>query len=368
MTSYNFTSNITHWPNSEGMTPLHVASQKGNQSTVSLLLDSQADVELTDNQGNTALHYAAAWGHLKIVLLLIDRGSPFWAKNNQTFTASDYAFSFQIQSALQESARAHFESKKQQRHQRQHRDRKLRTPSSSSTPLNTNETSSTRPTRLTLKDSHSAASPRSANNTPQALTTPKISTSPTPPPITASYPPILKSPSNCSKPLISPTNSIATARTVSYLISKDLEAIQDFRTQTTSLATTSTTNNQPQLASSVPSGTDAPTTPNLSNSRLIPLQLVSSAASNNHGSSQTTTTTTTTTTTNGPSLRPRSSTGNLSYHHTTNSDETSRTRAGSTDSENGASLTGFAVREGLSRLRYLKSGPSSINNHNNTAA
>ncbi|WAR61905.1 hypothetical protein PtB15_12B597 [Puccinia triticina] len=356
---------VLDWANSEGMTALHVASQRGHESTVSLLLDFQADVELTDNEGNTCLHYAAAWGHLKIVLLLIDRGSPFWAKNNQTFTASDYAFSFSIQSALQESARAHFESKKQQRHQRQHRDRdkerNQRTPAAIPP-----DTTQPRPSRLGLKDSHSSTSTRSTtttnnnNNTPQILSAPmipKISTSPTtsithhPPP-----PPILPnalSPSASSKPLTSPTNSVATARTVSYLISKDLEAIQDFRTRSISLANTTTTttptnnnsvNPQHSGPSSAPLVPESPTTSSFSNSRLLPLQLVSAAASASSKSS-------------GPSLRPRSSTGNLSNH--ANPDGTSRTRAGSTDSETGVIIAGPGIREGLSRLRYLKSGPSS---------
>ncbi|PLW27926.1 hypothetical protein PCASD_17077 [Puccinia coronata f. sp. avenae] len=372
---------VLDWANSEGMTALHVASQKGNESTVSLLLDLQADVELTDNQGNTSLHYAAAWGHLKIVLLLIDRGSPFWAKNNQTFTASDYAFSFQIQSALQESARAHFESKKQQRHQRQHRE-KDRTQRATPPTVNA-DLITTRTSRLGLKDSHSSA-PRSATTTPQSVSTPfipKISTSPTTS-VQGFNPAPPKSPSISSKPLASPTNSIAAARTVSYLISKDLEAIQDFRTRSISLATTTTNNNhqnqqqhhhhnnhinnssssasshtpqQTHSASLPPVVSDSPTTPSSNHSRLLPLQLVSAAASvgsksNNNNNNNNGT---------GPSLRPRSSTGNLNSHHT-NPDGTSRHRAGSTDSENGVSLVGSSgAREGLSRLRYLKSGPSS---------
>ncbi|KAA1092407.1 hypothetical protein PGT21_001700 [Puccinia graminis f. sp. tritici] len=357
---------VLDWANSDGMTALHVASQKGHESTVSLLLDFQADVELTDNEGNTCLHYAAAWGHLKIVLLLIDRGSPFWAKNNQTFTASDYAFSFSIQSALQESARAHFESKKQQRHQRQHRDRdkdRSQRPTGPAVPTNHNHGPDTaqligaRPSRLGLKDSHNS-SPRSNNTTPQLVSAPmipKISTSPTTL-ITAPPPPIVPntlSPSASSKPLTSPTNSVAAARTVSYLISKDLEAIQDFRTRSTSLANTTNPSNPQQAApSSASLVPESPTTSSFNSTRLLPLQLVSAAASASSKNS-------------GPSLRPRSSTGNL--NNQANPDGNSRTRAGSTDSENGVITSGSGIREGLSRLRYLKSGPSSnaSNNPNN---
>lgn len=392
---------VLDWANSDGMTALHVASQKGNESTVSLLLDYQADVELTDNEGNTSLHYAAAWGHLKIVLLLIDRGSPFWAKNNQTFTASDYAYSFSIQSALQESARAHFESKKQQRNQRQHRDRdkersqrsgaerereKDRAYRSGSTSTNSYGTDTPIPVsrRLGLKDSHNSSLIRSNHNTPQLVggpMIPKISTSPTnstslphtrqiasPAPLA----PVGLSTTSLSKPLSSPSNSIATARTVSYLISKDLEAIQDFRTKSNSLGN-STNPTHPQPPSALPpsppalsgslnlTGPESSSPPvgsnnlNSSSTRLLPLQLISGGSSVK-GSGR-------------PTLRARSSTGNLSHQLMSNSDGSIRNRAGSTDSSDspntigpiittggiGSSNGSITHREGLSRLRYLKS-------------
>ncbi|KAH9440689.1 hypothetical protein Pst134EA_032049 [Puccinia striiformis f. sp. tritici] len=329
---------VLDWANSEGLTPLHIASQKGNQSTVQLLLDSHADLELTDNEGNTCLHYAAAWGHLKIVLLLIDRGTPFWAKNNATFTASDYAYSFSIQSALQESARAHFESKKQQRHR--DRDKIVTTRQQQNTRLNNNSSS---------KSSSTSTSTPSITS---ATMIPKISTSPTttmntstPISSTINLPSSTTStPINISSPSLmiskSPTNSIVTARTVSYLISKDLEAIQDFRTRSTSLATTTTT----------------PESHNTS--RLLPLQLVSAGAGGPSSSSSASASSSSTS--SSFTLRPRSSTGNLLSH-----DLGVRHRADSTDSENGVLVGGgghggSTIREGLSRLRYLKSGAGSV--------
>ncbi|POV94621.1 hypothetical protein PSHT_16102 [Puccinia striiformis] len=294
---------VLDWANSEGLTPLHIASQKGNQSTVQLLLDSHADLELTDNEGNTCLHYAAAWGHLKIVLLLIDRGTPFWAKNNATFTASDYAYSFSIQSALQESARAHFESKEQQRHR--DRDKIVTTRQQQNTRLNNNSSS---------KSSTSTSTPSITS----AAMIPKISTSPTttirtstPISSTINLPSSTTStPINISSPSLmiskSPTNSIVTARTVS----------------------------------------------------LLPLQLVSAGAGGPSSSSSASASSSSTS--SSFTLRPRSSTGNLLSH-----DLGVRHRADSTDSENGVLVgggghAGSTIREGLSRLRYLKSGAGSV--------
>lgn len=390
---------VLDWANSEGMTALHIASQKGQESTVALLLDFEADVELTDNEGNTSLHYAAAWGHLKIVLLLIDRGSPFWAKNNQTFTASDYAFSFSIQSALQESARAHFESKKQQRHQRQQRDRdkerkqhqrsvvgstSIGMSSESSinlirpAPLPPSTTTTSAMTRgVTKSPQQTQASTTSRPNAPPVMPVNpmihKVSTSPT---TTLTHSssnsintinshstplvPITVSSSSTSKPLVSPTNSIATARTVSYLISKDLEAIQDFRTKTA--PSHSSTNSQP-LSSTAATETSQSSS-NTNNTRLLPLQLVNAVGSKPTASTVT------------HELRSCSSTGNLNkpiqpssiktnLELTTGSSSSggggSRNRAGSTESHDISSPVvqpGLGYRECLSRLKYLKNSPN----------
>ncbi|KAH9810392.1 ankyrin repeat-containing domain protein [Melampsora americana] len=262
---------VLDWANSEGMTALHVAAQKGHESTISLLLDLHADVELTDNEGNTSLHYAAGWGHLKIVLLLIDRGCPFWAKNNSTFTASDYAFS--------------------------------------STPTS-------------MKKSY-------------------------------------------AKPLSSPTSSF-TAKTVSHLISKDLEAIQDFRTRSGSNATSLTSSSTSVGVGGAPSPnftthfrSESPTTTtttttsggtggvtNMSN-RLLPLHLSGVNERSTSGSTG--------------SVRSRRSSGNLIgsmtnqvSSHSGNPNPSgyvdNRTRAGSTDSDKSIGASGAGGGGGLSRL------------------
>ncbi|KAF4953661.1 hypothetical protein FSARC_12346 [Fusarium sarcochroum] len=50
---------IINCEDEKGRTALHVASKKGNESVVKLLLDKKANVDLRDRDGNTALHLAA---------------------------------------------------------------------------------------------------------------------------------------------------------------------------------------------------------------------------------------------------------------------------------------------------------------------
>ncbi|EPQ59483.1 ankyrin [Gloeophyllum trabeum ATCC 11539] len=85
---------VLDWANSRGRTALHVASLRGNEELVRMLLDLGADYDLADNEGNTPLHYASAWGHIPIVQLLIERGCHYLARNNDGFDAADYAYSY----------------------------------------------------------------------------------------------------------------------------------------------------------------------------------------------------------------------------------------------------------------------------------
>jgi ankyrin repeat protein len=53
--------------NKYGQTPLHVASELGNMDLVQLLLDSGANVTVTNANGQTPLHLACAKGHTDVV-------------------------------------------------------------------------------------------------------------------------------------------------------------------------------------------------------------------------------------------------------------------------------------------------------------
>ncbi len=61
----NGVTSISELTNSKGQTPLHIACEQGQLSTVKLL--SKFELETKDKEGATPLHYAAKCGHLPVV-------------------------------------------------------------------------------------------------------------------------------------------------------------------------------------------------------------------------------------------------------------------------------------------------------------
>lgn len=96
-------------PDELGRTALSLASMKGHEDVVRLLLELGATLDLGDFEGNRPLHYASAYNQLIVVQLLIERGCSFAAKNNSGFTAADYAWNASLKSALEAFARAQFD-------------------------------------------------------------------------------------------------------------------------------------------------------------------------------------------------------------------------------------------------------------------
>uniref|UniRef100_A0A7M4FPW3 Ankyrin-1 n=1 Tax=Crocodylus porosus TaxID=8502 RepID=A0A7M4FPW3_CROPO len=67
-------------PPQNGITPLHIASRRGNVIMVRLLLDRGAQIETRTKDELTPLHCAARNGHVRIAEILLDHGAPIQAK------------------------------------------------------------------------------------------------------------------------------------------------------------------------------------------------------------------------------------------------------------------------------------------------
>lgn len=80
--------------NSKGMngrTPLIIATQENDRSTVKLLIEKGADLERKDDEGNTALLHAVRWGHAAIITELLYSDASCEYADNMSRTALHYA-------------------------------------------------------------------------------------------------------------------------------------------------------------------------------------------------------------------------------------------------------------------------------------
>jgi ankyrin repeat protein len=72
-------------------TPLCLASHRGQQDTVDLLLDSGSDITHRDREGSTPLHKAVQSGHFYVVRLLLWRGADVNIRDSVGRTPLDLA-------------------------------------------------------------------------------------------------------------------------------------------------------------------------------------------------------------------------------------------------------------------------------------
>ncbi|EAT47277.1 AAEL001546-PA [Aedes aegypti] len=76
-------------PDSQGATPLHIASANGYTRVVEFLLEQHVSTDAVDHDLWTPVHAAACWGHLEVLEMLAQSGADLNAKNKNDETPSD---------------------------------------------------------------------------------------------------------------------------------------------------------------------------------------------------------------------------------------------------------------------------------------
>ncbi|KAB0796221.1 hypothetical protein PPYR_10282 [Photinus pyralis] len=74
---------------SQGATPLHIASANGYTSVVEFLLDHNVHTDVRDRDDWQPAHAAACWGHLEVLEILAQYGADLNAKNKNEETPAD---------------------------------------------------------------------------------------------------------------------------------------------------------------------------------------------------------------------------------------------------------------------------------------
>ena len=70
---------------------MHLASERGIEKIVQILIDSGADVDVSDVDQWTSLHHASGNGNFNVVMVLIDHGkADVNAKSNETVKSRFY--------------------------------------------------------------------------------------------------------------------------------------------------------------------------------------------------------------------------------------------------------------------------------------
>jgi len=77
--------------NTEGKTPLHIASEDGSKGAAGMLIAKGANVNAKDKQGRTPLHLATQEGHPALVDYLTDKGADLNSQDKAGGSSLHYA-------------------------------------------------------------------------------------------------------------------------------------------------------------------------------------------------------------------------------------------------------------------------------------
>ncbi|KAJ2698193.1 Target of rapamycin complex 2 subunit avo2, partial [Coemansia sp. IMI 203386] len=104
--------------NCDGSSAINLAAQNGLNGVIQWILDNGGNVNQRDIEGNTPLHHAASWNQFSTVTLLLERDAQPGLKNHRGYTAIEYAYSSAMDKHIRETV-MRLQQKRQQILQKQ---------------------------------------------------------------------------------------------------------------------------------------------------------------------------------------------------------------------------------------------------------
>ncbi|KAJ1642014.1 Target of rapamycin complex 2 subunit avo2 [Coemansia asiatica] len=104
--------------NCDGSSAINLAAQNGLNGVIQWILDNGGNANQRDIEGNTPLHHAASWNQFSTVTLLLERDAQPGLKNHKGYTAIEYAYSSAMDKHIRETV-MRLQQKRQQIVQKQ---------------------------------------------------------------------------------------------------------------------------------------------------------------------------------------------------------------------------------------------------------